>query len=72
MQNVLNCQITSIRKISAKLFKILPNFCKILLKQLVWTLDVEKFGTKMVNLAKTHILLVKKETSDVLSSNINM
>ena len=70
MQNVLNCQITSIRKMSAKLFKIFPNFCEILLKQFVWTLDVEKFRTKMVNIAKTHILLVKKETSDILSSNI--
>ena len=70
MQNVLNCQITSIRKVSAKLFKIFPNFCEILLKQFVSTLDVEKFRTKMVNIAKTHILLVKKETSDILSSNI--
>ena len=70
MQNDLNCQITRIRKISAKLFKTFPNFCEILLKQLVWTLDVEKFRTIMVNIAKTHILLVKKETSDVASSNI--
>ena len=52
----------------AKLFKTFPNFCEILLKQLVWTLDVEKLRTKMVNI--THILLVKKETSDVVSSNI--
>ena len=28
MQNVLNCQITSIRKMSAKLFKIFPFFFK--------------------------------------------
>ena len=60
MQNVLNCQITSIRKMKAKLFKIFPNFCEVLLKQFVWTLDVEKFGKKMVNIAKTHILLLKK------------
>ena len=32
MQNVLNFQITSIRKMSAKLFKSFPNFCEILLK----------------------------------------
>ena len=32
--------------------------------------DVEKFRTITVNIAKTHILLVKKETSNVLSSNI--
>ena len=70
MQNVLNCQVTGIRKMSAKLLKIFPNFCEILLKQFVWTLDVEKFRTKMVNIAKTHILLVKKETSDILSSNM--
>ena len=31
-KNVLNCQITSIRKMSAKLFKIFPDFCEILLK----------------------------------------
>ena len=68
MQNDLNCQITRIRKISAKLFKTFPNFCEILLKQLVWTLDVEKRRTIIVNI--THILLVKKETSDVVSSNI--
>ena len=53
---------------SAKLFKTFPNFCEILLKQLVWTLDVEKLRTIIVNI--THILLVKKETSDVVSSNI--
>ena len=70
MQNELNYQITRTSKMSAKLFKIFPKFCKILLKQLVWTLDDEKFRTVMVNIAKTHILLVKKETSDVLSSNI--
>ena len=68
MQNELNCQITRIRKMSAKLFKIFPNFCEILLKQLVWTLDVEKFRI-MVNIAKTHITLAKK-TSDVVNSNI--
>ena len=32
IQNVLNCQITRIRKTSAKLFKIFPNFCEVLLK----------------------------------------
>ena len=56
MQNVLNCQITSIRKLNAKLCKIFPNFCKIILKQFVWTLDVEKFRTTMLNIAKTPIL----------------
>ena len=55
---------------NAKLFKIFPNFSEILLKQFVWMLAVEKFRTIMVNIGKTHILLVKKETSDVLSSNI--
>ena len=29
-----------------------------------------QFRTIMVNIAKTHILLVKKEISDVVSSNI--
>ena len=61
MQNVLSCQMTSIRKMNAKLFKIFPNFCEILLQQFVWTLDVEKLRTNMVNIAKTHITLVKKK-----------
>ena len=42
MQNDLNCQITRISKMSATLFKTFPNFCEILLKQLVWTLDLEQ------------------------------
>ena len=46
---------------SAKLFKTFPNFCEILLKQLFWALNLEKFRTIMVNIAKTHILLVKKK-----------
>ena len=70
MQNDLNCQITRIAKVSAKLLKTFPIFCEMLLKQLGWTLYVEKFRTKMVNIGKTHILLVKKETSDVAISDI--
>ena len=70
MQNVLNCQITSIRKMSAKLGKNFPNFCKIFVKRFVWMLNVEKFRTIMLNIAKTHILLAKKETFDVLSRSI--
>ena len=70
MRNVLNCQITSIRKMSAKLCNFFPNFCKIFLERFVWTLDVGKFRTIKLSIAKAHILLVKKETSDVLSSNI--
>ena len=70
MRNVFNCQITSIRKMSEKLWKCFSNFCKIFLEQFVWTLDVEKFRIIMLKIAKTHTLLVKKETSDVLSSNI--
>ena len=54
---------------SAKLFKTFPNFCEILLKQLVWTLGVKKFRTIMVNIIKTYTI-GKKETSDVASSNI--
>ena len=55
MQNDLNCRITRIRKMSAKLFKSFPNFCEILLKQLDWKLDVWKCRTIMVNIGKTHI-----------------
>ena len=54
MQNVLNCQRTGIRKMSAKLFKIFPNFCKILLEQV--SLDVRCW--KMVNITKTNKLLI--------------
>ena len=61
MRNVLNYQITSIRKMSAKLCNFFPNFCKTFLEQFVWTLDVEKFKTMMLNITKTQILLVKKE-----------
>ena len=39
MRNVLNCQITSIRKMSAKLCKFFPNVCKIFLERFVWTLE---------------------------------
>ena len=60
MQNVLDCQITSIRKMSAKLGKNFPKFCRIFVKQFLWTLDVEKFRTIMLNIAKTQILLVTK------------
>ena len=61
MRNVLNCQITSIRKMSAKLCNFFPNFRKIFLEQFVWTLDVEKFKIRMLNITKTQILLAKKE-----------
>ena len=61
-QNELNCQITRVREMSAKLFKMFPSFGEILLKQLVWTLDVPKFRTIIVNIAKTDILLVEKDT----------
>ena len=63
-------RITSIREMSAKLCKFFPNICKTFLERFVWTLDVGKFRTIMLSIAKAHILLVKKETSDVLSSNI--
>ena len=58
MQNDLNCQITRIRKTSAKLFTTFPNFYEVLLKQFVWTLDVEKFRTIMLRrLIWTAVLL---------------
>ena len=60
MQNELNCQIIRIRKIRAKLFKTFANFCEILLKQLVWMLDVEKFRIIKVNTAKTHTIGKKR------------
>ena len=61
MRDLLNCQTTSIKKISANLCIFFPNFCKIFWEQFVWMLDVGKFRTIMLNIAKTHILLVKKK-----------
>ena len=52
MGNVLNCQVTSIREMSTKLCNFFPKFCKIFLERFVWTLDVGKFRTIMVNIAK--------------------
>ena len=72
MQNVLICQITSMRKLSVKPCKIFLNFCQIFTKQFVWALDVDKFRKIIFNMAKTHELLMKKETSDVLSSKISL
>ena len=54
----------------AKLCKFFSNICKIFLEEFVWTSDVGKLRTIMLNIVKTHIPLVKKENSDVLSSNI--
>ena len=45
---------------SAKLLKIFQNICEILLKQFVWMLGVETFRTIVANIAKTHMLKVKK------------
>ena len=56
MKNVLNCNITNIRKMSARLCKIFLNFCKMFLNQFVQTLDVENFMTIKFNFAKAHEL----------------
>ena len=55
---------------STKVRKFFPKFCEIFLERFVWTLDVGKFRTIMLNIGKARILFVIKETSDVLSSNI--
>ena len=57
---------------SAKLCKMFPTFCKIFLKQFLWTLDVETFRTVMLNIAKAHVLFVKKETFDVFLRSKNV
>ena len=46
---------------SVKLGKNFPNFCRIFVKQFVWTLDVEKFRTIILNIVKAHVILVKKK-----------
>lgn len=46
-QNILICQITSMRKISAKPCKFFPNFCNVFIKQFVWVLDVDKCLQKL-------------------------
>ena len=63
MQNVVNGQITSIRKSGAKLCKFFWTFCKMFLRQFVLTLDLEKFRTVMFVIAKTRKLFVKNKTS---------
>ena len=59
MKNVLNCQITRIKKMGAKIFK----FFHILLKYYYKSFFrlVEKSRTLILNVANIHILLVRKE-----------
>ena len=70
MQNALNCQITSTKKMNMKKCKTFPNFSKTFWKKFLWTLDFGKLKGIIFNMAKIHKLLVKKEISDVLSSRI--
>ena len=53
---------------SKKICKLFSNGCKIFRKKYFWTLVVENLRTLILNMAKIHIQLVKKEVSDVLSS----
>ena len=70
MQNALTCQITSTKKMNMKICKTFPMFFKIFWKRFLWTLDFGKLRAIILNMAKIHKPLVKKETSDLLSSRI--
>ena len=47
------------------MFKIFSHFSKVLLHKYFWTFGVERLRTKILNIAKTHELLVKTEISDM-------
>lgn len=72
MQDILNCQIINIRKMSAKLWKLFSNVFKIFLKPFVWRLDLEKFRTIILNMSKTNKQLVKNGAFDVSGNKIVM
>ena len=55
MQGVLNCQITSLRKMSKKLYKIFQDFCKMFLKQFIWTLDIDAIVNNIHTLEFLHL-----------------
>ena len=51
--NAEYCQITSTKKkMSSKRCKIFPTFCKMYRNIFLWTLDVEKLRTIILNMAK--------------------
>ena len=52
--NAEYCQITNTKKkkMSCKRCKIFPTFCKIFRNISLWTLDVEKLRTMILNMAK--------------------
>ena len=64
MQNALNCQITSTRKIKMKLFKTFTIFLKIFSKKVSLDVDFGKLRKIILDMAKIHQPLVKKETCD--------
>ena len=70
MQDILNCQIINIRKISAKLWKLFSNVFKKFL--IVWMLHLEKFRTIILNMSKTNKQLVKNGAFDVSVNRIVM
>ena len=64
MHNALNCQITSTRKIKMKLFKTFTIFLKIFSKKVSLDVDFGKLREIILDMAKIHQPLVKKETCD--------
>ena len=70
MQNALNCQIASTKKINVKISKTFPIFLKIFRKSFLWALDFGKLRAVILNMAKIHKPFMRKETSDALSSRI--
>ena len=70
MQNALNRQITGTKKMNMKICETFPIFLKIFCKKILWTLDFGKLREFILNMAKIHKPLQKKEISDVLSCRI--
>ena len=67
MQNALNCQITGTKKMNMKICETFPIFLKIFCKKILWTLDFGKLREFILNMAKIHKPLWKKDVSAVLS-----
>ena len=69
MQNALNRKITGTKKMNMKICETCPIFLKIFCKKILWMLDFGKLREIILNMAKIHKPLQKKEIS-VLSCRI--
>ena len=67
---IMQLSFVYILKIECQTIQSFSKFLWITFKTVCLDVRYWKFGTIMVNIAKAHILFVKKESSVVLSSNI--